>query len=66
MGRGRRFEQKPHSRPKKKPAERRRREKQHRKRLVALGVDEKSVQKMNPQRVRRLLRRPKKIARAKA
>jgi hypothetical protein len=55
MGTGRKFNKKPVTRPKKKPRERRRRERAHCKRLIALGVPEADVVKMNPKQVRERL-----------
>jgi hypothetical protein len=49
------------TRPKKSPAERRRRERVQRRRLAALGVPEQIAQRLDPVTVRRLLRHPKKI-----
>ena len=49
------------NRPKKKPAARRRREKVHRKRLIALGMPEDKVNKLDSSAVRALLVRPAKI-----
>lgn len=51
------------NRPRKSEAERRRRNKLHRKRLVALGVPEEKVAKLNTQEMRTLIRRPVKTAR---
>lgn len=51
----------PTTRPKKSEADKRARQKVHRKRLVALGVPEEKVVKLNAQEMRTLLRRPKKI-----
>lgn len=48
-------------RPKKGHAERRRRLKNQVKRLKALGVTDEKIRKMNPQQVRRMLLRPKKV-----
>ncbi len=48
------------NRPRKSEAARRRRNKLHRKRLVALGVPEDKVAKLNTQEMRTLLRRPVK------
>jgi hypothetical protein len=46
---------------KKNAGDRRRRQKVHRRRLVALGMSEEAVAKMNPKEVRTLLKRPAKI-----
>ncbi len=52
------------NRPRKSPAERRRRNKLHRKRLVALGVPEAKVEKLNTMEIRALIRRPVKTAKS--
>lgn len=54
------------NRPRKSEAARRRRNKLHRKRLVALGVPAAKVEKLNTQEMRTLLRRPVKTAKAHA
>jgi hypothetical protein len=51
-----------HNRPRKHGAALNRRTKTHRKRLVALGLPEAKVAKMNTQQLRILLRRPKLLA----
>lgn len=57
-----RFERcKPKRRPKKTPAEKRRREKIQRDRLSGLGMDEDAVKKMNAKDVRTALRHPAKV-----
>ena len=48
-------------RPKKTPAERARRQKVQKKRLVALGVPQEVADKMNPRDIRTKLARPKKV-----
>ncbi len=48
-------------RPKKSPAERRRRERVQRRRLVALGVPEETAAKLDAPTIRRLLRHPAKL-----
>ncbi len=50
------------TRPRKGGAAKRRRQADHRKRLVALGVDQEKVDKLNQKEVRDLLRRPAKVA----
>jgi len=62
MGRSRTLSKKPMTRPKKSAAERRRRDRDQQKRLVALGVAPEAVAKMNSREVKDLLKRPKKIA----
>jgi hypothetical protein len=49
-------------RPRKGASDKRRRQKVQRRRLVALGVPEETVLKMDPQKVRLLLRRPLRVA----
>ena len=51
----------PTTRPKKSEADKRARQKVHRKRLVAAGLPEDKVNKMTAQEMRTLLRHPKKI-----
>jgi hypothetical protein len=62
MGTGRKLNKKPMTRPKKKPGDRRRRERTQKKRLLALGAAESAVAKMNPKQIRTLLRRPARVA----
>lgn len=52
------------NRPKKSGTDRRRRQRNHRDRLVALGVSEETVAKMNPKQVREKLKRPARTASA--
>lgn len=49
------------NRPRKKAGARRRREKLHRKRLVALGMSEEKVAKLDAAAVRTLLKRPARL-----
>lgn len=49
-------------RPKKSPAQRAQREKAQRKRLIALGMSEEEVNALSHDKVRILLKRPKKVA----
>jgi hypothetical protein len=65
MGTGWRFQTKGVRRPKKNACDKRRREKVHRKRLVALGLPERKVKKMGPVEMRELLREPKKLLKKK-
>jgi hypothetical protein len=58
MGTGRTENKAPITRPKKGTSERARRVKTQKKRLVALGVDETKVQKLNTKEIRNLLRKP--------
>ncbi len=58
MGTGRTENKAPITRPKKGTSERTRRVKTQKKRLVALGVDEAKVQKLNTKEIRNLLRKP--------
>jgi hypothetical protein len=53
---------KSHNRPRKSGAVKNRRTKNHRRRLVALGVPEAKVAKMNTEQLRTLLKRPKQTA----
>lgn len=57
---------KPLNRPKKSEAQQRRRRKVHVKRLLALGVDAGEIKHLNSQKVRAMLRRPKKTAKLAA
>ena len=50
------------TRPRKGGAAKRRRQADHRKRLIALGVDEAEVAKMNPREVRTMLKYPAKLS----
>ena len=50
------------SRPTKSGAARRKRQADHRKRLIALGMDEAEVALMNPNDVRTMLKHPAKVA----
>ena len=45
-------------RPKKSPAERARRQKEQKKRLVALGISQETADKLQPIEIRTLLKRP--------
>ena len=49
------------TRPRKRPGAKRRRQLEHRRRLIALGVEEEVVSKMNPKEVRDKLKYPKKV-----
>jgi hypothetical protein len=62
MGTGRKYRKLPAVRPVKKEREKRRRTKVQRARLVKLGMNPEEVAKMNPARVRELLKRPARIA----
>lgn len=57
---------KPSTRPKKKPADKQRRINVQKRRLIALGVSEQTVEKLDAQTVRTLLRKPKDLKRAMA
>lgn len=61
MGTGRKFNKTNVTRPTKSPCARRRRYKQQRNRLIALGVDEAVVDKMDVKSIRTMLKRPAKI-----
>ena len=58
MGKGRTMNKAPITRPKKGTSERSRRVNTQKKRLVALGVDEQKVAKLNTKEIRNLLRKP--------
>ncbi len=62
MGTGRTFNKAPISRPKKSAGERARRVATQRKRLVASGMDEETVRKLNTKEIRQLLRETAKAA----
>lgn len=62
MGTKRKLNKKPMTRPRKKPGERRRREGEQKKRLLALGVPEEKIAKMTPKDIRILLQRPAALA----
>ena len=64
MGTGRKFNKQPVTRPKKTVRERERRIRNQRKRLVALGMPEEQVSKLDAKAVRTLLRRPTAIGAA--
>ena len=66
MGTNRKFEKTPRTRPKKNPADRRRRQKVQAARLVALGMDADVVAKMDQRDVRTMLKHPVKVAAANA
>lgn len=53
-------------RPKKTGTEKRRREKAHRRRLVAMGLPEETVSKLNSKDMRILLRHPARLRKAAA
>lgn len=61
MGTGRTLNKKPRTRPTKSEGERRRRDKTHLKRLVALGVDAEKAAKMTTGAIREALKRPLKV-----
>ena len=58
MGTGRTLKKLSQVRPIKGDRERRRRQKTHRNRLVALGMSAEAVEALNPHQVRDLLKRP--------
>ena len=62
MGTGRKYRKTSMTRPVKGACDRRRRVKTQRARLVALGMDEAVVKKLNIKEVRVLLQRPLKIS----
>jgi len=58
MGRDRKLDRKPVTRKKKNATDKRRRQRAHRTRLIALGMPADAVKAMNPKQVRTLLKRP--------
>ena len=66
MGTGRTLNKKPRTRPTKSEGERRRRDKTHLTRLVALGVDAAEAGKMTAGAVREALKRPAAVKKAVA
>ena len=54
------------TRPRKKPGAKRRRQLEQKRRLLALGVDEEVVAKMNPKDIREMLKYPKKVEKSVA
>ncbi len=60
MGIGRKFTKTVLTRPSKGGSAKKQRQRQHRERLVALGMDEAKVAKMDPKKVRDYLKYPKK------
>ena len=58
----RKFQKTHLTRPRKGGAAKRRRQGDQKKRLVALGMDEEKVMKMNPREVLTLLKHPMKVA----
>ena len=58
MGIGRKFNKTSLTRPTKGGHAKRQRQRQHRERLVALGMDEAKVARLDPKQVRDLLKRP--------
>jgi hypothetical protein len=61
MGTGRKYQKKPMTRPTKTPGNRARRQRTQKRRLIALGMDEAEVERMDAKTVRELLKRPAKI-----
>jgi hypothetical protein len=61
MGTGRTLNKKPRTRPVKSEGERRRRQKVQKKRLIGLGVAGADAQKLAPETVRIMLKRPAKV-----
>lgn len=51
-------------RPKKSGCDRRRREKVQKKRVLALGMSEAAVAKLNPRQIKDILKRPAKVKKA--
>jgi len=61
MGTGRKFTKTVITRPRKGGAARNQRQKNQKKRLIALGLPEEKVEKMNPKEVRDHLKYPAKV-----
>lgn len=61
MGTGRKFTKTVITRPRKGAAARNQRQKNQKKRLIALGMSEEAVDKMNPKEIRDLLKHPAKV-----
>ncbi len=57
----RKFNKKPRTRPIKTPAEKARRQRVQRARLVKLGLDAEAVERMQPEDVRKLCMRPAQV-----
>ena len=66
MGIGRKFSKTVITRPRKGGAAKRQRQKNQRKRLVELGMDEAEVSKLDARQVRHLLNHPAKVAKNNA
>jgi hypothetical protein len=66
MGTGRTLNKAPRTRPIKSQAEKRRRLKAQRARLVKIGVDDSVVAKMQPEEVRKLVQHPAKVKKSLA
>lgn len=66
MGTGRTLNKKPRTRPVKSPGERRRRQRTHLQRLVALGVDAEKAATLTPKAIRTALKRPARVKSAVA
>ncbi len=62
MPRGRKYQKTRLTRPRKGGARKRRRQSDQKKRLIALGMDEAVVEKMNPREVLTKLKYPAKVA----
>lgn len=60
MGIGRKFNKTSLTRPSKGGHAKNQRQRQHRERLVALGMDEEKVSKLDPKKVRDFLKKPEK------
>lgn len=61
MGTGRKYAKKPMTRPVKAAGDKLRRQKLQKKRLIALGMAEAKVEKLNVKEIRTLLQRPARI-----
>ena len=61
MGTNRTLNKQPKTRPKKSPIDRRRREANHKKRLMAFGYSEEALKQMTSKEIRQLLQHPNKL-----
>lgn len=64
MGTGRTLNKKPRTRPTKSAGAKRRRQKVQKARLVKLGMEAAAVAKMQPDKVRAMLKRPARVKKA--
>lgn len=62
MGTGRKYNKKPHTRPRKSGGVRRRRDELHKKRLIALGMSEAKIKHLTSKAIRTLIKTPVQTA----